>query len=294
MQGEKLREQRQSLHLERQNTLREAERLQKLRDQLRGSEGSMSMRVSEQPGRVERIEEEVVSPHPQILQQQQVPALPAPAVPLQGSAQTPRRMIARTPSRLAWLQQCASKLFTSPSSLKTILGAPEGENEDAMGDDSNLNQLANRPSTSFTQSQLGQVVGTDEGPRSKRTRSTMEAVVEGGNPVVRPEGGGSGTIEEVSQVDGERQNGLDATVMTTPLAGPDVRTGKKRQRQLRSPEEGGNKLTDAEAVGTTQRKKKIKDILVETETDADTPLQTPHSSVSTPAAKRYNFRSTTL
>jgi hypothetical protein len=122
----------------------------------------------------------------------------------------------------------------------------------------------------------------------------MEAVVEGGNPVVRPEGGGSGTIEEVSQVDGERQNGLDANVMTTPLAGPDVRTGKKRQRQLRSPEEGDNKVTDAEAVGTTQRKKKIKDILVETETDADTPLQTPHSSVSTPAAKRYNFRPTTL
>jgi hypothetical protein len=171
------------------------------------------------------------------------------------------------------LQRCASRasqLFASPTRLLT--GQPALDEEETAEEEAEPMQDANAPSSSFNQSQLGQAVGTtEEGPRFKRTRSIKRVV------------------EEANAIMGIQQDGDDFT--TPPAATADTR----RRKRARGNQEGDEaNLPEAEIPGSTQRKKRIKDILVETETNGDSAADTPHARVVTPAAKRYNFRPTTM
>lgn len=189
-------------------------------------------------------------------------------------------MIARTPSRLAWLQRCASRaslLFSSPTKLLTGQEPVEEEAEEEQ-----VKQDPNAPSSSFNQSQLGQVEGNiDDGPRFRRTRS-IQRVVEEANAIL-----GIG-VEETSESNRNRSN-ADAFT-TTPAESAETRQKKRARGNV--DDDDANPL-EADAHGGTQRKKRIKDIMVEIETNEDS-LHTPHSRVSTPATKRYNFRPSTI
>jgi len=166
-----------------------------------------------------------------------------------------------------------------------LLTGQEPVQEENVEEELEPQQDANAPSSSFNQSQLGQVVGTTEdGPKFKRTRS-IKRVVEEANAFM----GRRGEETEISESNRNPSNVEDFT--TPPAASADTRRKKRGRGNL---EDDESKLPEAEIHGSTQRKKRIKDILVENETNGDSPADTPHGRALTPAAKRYNFRPTTM
>ena len=168
-------------------------------------------------------------------------------------------------------------MFTSPSNLKNILKGSQVEEQETAADELAPKQDVNVASTSHDPSQAATA---DLTPKYKRTRS-IKRVVEEAKAFL-----GTDTEDVLeSNREGPSQSNVDA--LTTPTASIDTRTGKKRQRQTRG-------LLGSDTPNSTQRKKRITDLMIETEKNGDSLLETPHSRVSTPATKRYNFRQTTM
>jgi hypothetical protein len=182
-------------------------------------------------------------------------------------------------------------LFSSASDVKAIAEAQEAENFNIAasrpGDETGPLKAVNQPSSSFNQSQLAQVISHEDDSRHVDAANTDLPPYGEQRDVV-------GIVEEASESSRQALHEEPAVNVATPAMSSDAQARTKRRRKNSVSAQDLDAEIESETGSRTPQRKRLRNSQVDDGSKVDSALNNPPSLVSTPGAKRYNFRPTTM
>jgi hypothetical protein len=101
-------------------------------------------------------------------------------------------------------------------------------------------------------------------------------------------------VEEASESSRQALHEEPAVNAATPAMSIDTQTGTKRRRRNSGSAQDPDAEIESETGSRTPRRKRLRNSQVEDGSKFNSALNNPSSLMTTPGAKRYNFRPTTM
>jgi hypothetical protein len=155
------------------------------------------------------------------------------------------------------------------------------------GDEAGPLKKVNQPSSSINQSQLAQVISHEDDSRHVDAANTDLPPYGEQHDVV-------GIVEEASESCRQALHEEPAVNVATPAMSIDTQARTKRRRLNSGSAQDPDAEIESEIGSRSPRRKRLRNSQIEDGSKFDSALHNPSSVVTTPGAKRYNFRPTTM